>query len=274
MHGCARMCWTPPPGTLAVPPDPDLDLLYVGVFARLLQGRRHPLIGTNSPAPATAALLARALLRDAGGDMHVTILGSPRHSLLTDDLAELFDSAARGMFDAFFIGGGQIDGKANVNLVGVGSYPALEKRWPGSHGTPLLYLMIPNAVVYVRAEHSRRTLVPEVDFISTAGVSEPGVHRPGGPVAMVTSRCVFRFHRDRERFELVSLHPGHTLDEVTRNTGFDFDVAARVEETQGPDCAMLRLLRSRVLPEIAPLYPQFAARLARDVEARLQPQPG
>ncbi|HZR03532.1 MAG TPA: CoA-transferase [Burkholderiales bacterium] len=243
------------------------DLLFIATFARLLAGRQHPLVGTNSPEPACAVLLAREL---AGNDMRVTILGSPRHSYLSDDLAELFDSAARGVFDAFFIGGGQIDGQANVNLVGIGPYPALEKRWPGSHGTPLLYMMIPNAIIYVRAEHTRKTLVPKVDFISTAGVSDARVHRPGGPVAMVTSRCVFRFDRARGRFALASLHPGESVEDLRSNTGFDFDVDALLGETPGPTRQMLEVLRDKVCPDISHLYPQFAARIGHEADRQLR----
>ena len=158
----------------------------------MLERRRHPLVGTNAPVQAAAALLARALSGDA---MRLTMLGSRKYSLLTEDLGELFESAARGVYDAFFVGGGQIDGQANVNLVGLGEYPNLTKRWPGSHGTPLLYMMIPNIVLSPRGPHDRRTLVSKVDFISAPGISPPEVFRPGGPVAMVTARCVFDFHK-------------------------------------------------------------------------------
>jgi glutaconate CoA-transferase subunit B len=243
------------------------ELMLISLLARMLEGRRHFLIGTNSPGPASAALLAREL---SGGRMRVTILGSAKYNFLTDDLGEVFDSATRGVYDGFFIGGGQIDGQANINLVGVGEYPKLKIRWPGSHGTPLLYLMIPNVVIFVRQEHSRRTFVPKVDFISTAGVSAPGVHRPGGPVAMVTELCVFKFHRDKARFELQSVHPGVTVEEVKDRTGFDFDVAPNVGETKGPTPEMLTLLRDRVSPEVGALYPQFAATLAKDADDLLK----
>lgn len=243
-----------------------LDLFYVTTFARFLAGRRHPLIGTNAPGPACAALLAREL---AGGDMRVTILGSPKHSYLSDDLSELFDSAARGVFDAFFIGGGQIDGQGNVNLVGVGAYPKLARRWPGSHGTPLLYMMIPNAILYVSSEHTPKTLVNRVDFISAPGTSDAAVHRPGGPIALVTPRCVFRFDRDRGRFTLVSLNAGHTIDEIKAQTGFAFDVPAQVGVTEGATPRMLTLLRDKVAPQIERLYPRYTEALVADVELEL-----
>jgi glutaconate CoA-transferase subunit B len=195
--------------------------------------------------------------------MRLTILGSAKHNLLTNDLAELFDSAARGVYDGFFVGGGQIDGRANINLVGVGEYPDLKVRWSGSHGTPMLYLMIPNTIIHVHQEHSRRTFVPKVDFVSAPGISEPGVYRPGGPTAMVTELCVFRFQRERARFELASVHPGVTVEEVRDRTGFDFDIAPDLNETALASVEMLRLLRDEVSTEVGALYPQFGAALAK-----------
>jgi glutaconate CoA-transferase subunit B len=239
------------------------DLTAVAVLARMLEGRAHPLVGTNAPVQATAALLARAR---SGGAMRLTMLGSRKYSFLTEDLGELFESAARGVYDAFFVGGGQIDGQANVNLVGLGEYPNLTKRWPGSHGTPLLYMMIPNVILSPRGRHDRQTLVERVDFISAPGISPPDVFRPGGPIAMVTSRCVFDFHKLPGRFALRSLHPGHTTAEVRENTGFDYDAPDVVAETAPPSRDLLALLKSDVLGEVAVLYPQFAARLSAEID--------
>ena len=47
---------------------------------------------------------------------------------------------------------------------------------------------------------------------------------PGGPVALVTNRCLFRFCNGR--FALASVHPGHTVEEVVENTGFNFEMPA------------------------------------------------
>ena len=239
------------------------DLLTVSVLADMLAGRRHVLVGTNAPAQAAAALLARAR---ADGAMRLTMLGSRKFSFLTEDLGELFESAARGVYDAFFVGGGQIDGQANVNLVGIGDYPNLTKRWPGSHGTPLLYMMIPNIILSPRGEHSPRTLPAKVDFISAPGSSPPDVFRPGGPIAMVTSRCVFRFDPAPARFALVSIHPGESARSVRENTGFAYEEPAAVVQTAAPAPASLDILRQVVCPELAGLYPQFAAQLARDAD--------
>ena len=54
------------------------------------------------------------------------------------------------------------------------------------------------------------------------------------------------------------MHPGHTVEEVIENTGFDFDRPASVPETPPPSPETLKLLREVVAPQLAEVYPQFA----------------
>ena len=232
--------------------------LLISVIARLLSGCRHVVTGASSPIPGSAALLAREL---SGGTLHVNVLGSTRNNSFTNGGVELFDLAAQGRIDAFFLGGGQIDGAANINLVGTGRYPDLEVRWPGSFGSTYLYFLVPRVILF-REEHSRRVMVPKVDFISAPGVSAPNTYRPGGPYKMVTGLGVFGFDRRRGRFRLESVHPGHTLQEILDNTGFEFDRDAEAPLTPPPEARVLQLLRSRIRGEIAEAYPRFAASLA------------
>ncbi|HEX9465682.1 MAG TPA: CoA-transferase [Alphaproteobacteria bacterium] len=231
--------------------------LLIATIARLLQGCRTVAVGNSSPIPGAASLLARA---KSGGAVRVLMLGSLRHNEFTDGGRELFDCAAQGRIDAFFLGGGQIDGEANLNLVGIGAYPRWQQRFPGSFGSAYLYFMIPRVILF-REEHTPRVLVPKVDFISAPGVSPPGVYRPGGPHVLVTGRCVFAFDRDRRRFRLASVHPGETAESVRANTGFDYDVPTEVPTTAPPDDGDLRLLDGRIAEEIAETYPRFATAL-------------
>jgi glutaconate CoA-transferase subunit B len=88
------------------------------------------------------------------------------------------------------------------------------------------------------------------------------VYRPGGPWKLLTGRGLFAFDRGRKRFMLESVHPGHTVEEIVANTGFDFDRPAVVPATPEPDPRVLALIRGRVRDEIAETYPKFAAGLA------------
>ena len=178
----------------------------------------------------------------------------------TDGGRELFDCAGQGRIDVFFLGGGQIDGQANINLVGVGGYPQSKVRFPGSFGSAYMYFVVPRVILF-REEHSRRVLVPKVEFISAPGTSEPGVYRPGGPKALVTSMALMSFDAGRRRFRLDSVHPGHTVEEVLDNTGFDIDVPDTVPMTPLPEPDRLRLLRGVIAGEIGKTYPAFAERV-------------
>jgi glutaconate CoA-transferase subunit B len=216
---------------------------------------RHVAVGNASPIPATAALLAR---ERGKGRSYVSLLQSRKHNFFTDGARELFDCAGQGRIDVFFLSGGQIDGQGNINLVSIGDYEHPKVRFPGSFGSAYLYYVVPKVILF-RTEHSRRTLVPKVDFISAPGSNAPNVHRTGGPIALVTNRCLFSFANGR--FRLDSVHPGHTVEEVIEHTGFDFDRPERVPETSAPAPETLKLMRAVVAPQLAEVYPQFAAQV-------------
>lgn len=235
--------------------------LLIATIARLLEGCRHVAVGVSSPIPGSAALLRRTLDEGVpGGTEKVSIIGSETPEFRTDGGIDLFDCAGQGRIDAFFLGGGQIDGQANINLVGVGEYPRQDVRWSGSFGSAYLYFLVPRVILF-REEHTRRVLVDRVDFVSAPGVSPPDVHRPGGPHALLTGRCLFLFDRARKRFRLESVHPGHTIEEVREHTGFAFDAPDTAPETPSPDRATLRTIRETVAPRIADPYPKFARRM-------------
>jgi len=232
--------------------------LLADVICRLIGDVHHVAVGAQSPIPATAALLAReqANLSNNSGRPYVSLLGSRDHTFFTDGSRELFDCAGQGRVDVFFLSGGQIDGEANINLVSVGDYAHPQARFPGSFGSAYLYYVVPKVILF-RLEHSRRTLVPKVDFISAPGVSPDNVFRSGGPIALVTNRCLFGFDRARRRFRLDSVHPGHSVADVIDNTGFDFDRPDRAPTTPAPSPATLRVMRTIVAPMLAEVYPQF-----------------
>ena len=121
-----------------------------------------------------------------------------------------------------------------------------------------MYYVVPKVILF-RLEHTRRTLVEKVDFISAPGTSPQNVYRTGGPIALITSRCLFAFDRVRRRFRLESTHPGHSDAEITENTGFEFDRPERVRETAAPSPETLAILRTVIAPQLFEVYPRFAA---------------
>ncbi len=241
-----------------MPVDREAKEILITTIADLLDGVRHVAVGASSPIPAAGAMLLRARNEASGKTpVRISILGSAKHNFFTDGAVEVFDCAAQGRIDAFFLGGGQIDGSGNINLVGTGDYPQSQVRWPGSFGSAYLYHLVPRVILF-REEHSPRVLVPKVDFISAAATT-PEVERRGGPYALLTNMALFAFDRARARFRLRAVHPPFSAADIRANTGFDYDADDAVAATPAPDSATLGLLRGRILDELAETYPAFAS---------------
>lgn len=226
--------------------------LLACVIARLVAGAAHAAIGAASPIPAAGCLLARS--RD-GSRPRVSLLHRRRGNPFTEGSRELFDLAGQGRIDVFFLGGAQIDGAANINLVEAGG-----RRFPGSFGSAFMYFAAKRTILF-REEHTRRVLVPRVEFVSAPGWSPPEIARRGGPQALVTGRALFAWDAERRRFRLESVHPGHSAGEVREHTGFDYDAPETVPVTPEPQAEELALLRGPVAEIVAENYPGFARRV-------------
>jgi len=160
----------------------------------------------------------------------------------TEGSRELFDLAGQGRIDVFFLGGAQIDGEANINLV-----RAEGRRFPGSFGSAFLYSVVKNTILF-REEHSRRVLVPKVEFVSASG----------DPAALVTGKAVFSWQKPKRRFRLESVHEAA---DIRADTGFSFDAPEDVPLTTPAGAEDLDLLRGPVAKAIAADYPDFAKRV-------------
>jgi glutaconate CoA-transferase, subunit B len=222
--------------------------LLACVVARLIGEARHVAVGAASPIPAAGALL----LKQKRPELRLSFLHKRKGNPFSEGARELFDLAGQGRIDVFFLGGAQIDGEANINLVRVG-----EHRFPGSFGSAFMYFAAKRVILF-REEHSPRVLVKKVDFVSAPGWSPPEVNRPGGPVALLTGKALFSWQRDRHRFRLESLHDG---GDIRAQTGFDYDCPEAVPRTALPSAQELQNLRGPVAKEMAANYPDFAKRV-------------
>jgi glutaconate CoA-transferase subunit B len=232
----------------------NIDELVICLIARMLANAGTVATGSSSPVPAGAALLAQAL---CPGGTRALIFRNNINDPFPESGGEIYDRIAQGRIDVFFLSGGQIDGKANLNMIGVGPYPRTPVRFPGNHGTPFVYLMVPRVILY-REEHTTRVLVPKVDFISAPGVTAPEIYRRGGPTDLVTGMAAFTFDRTEGRFTLASIHSGFTVENVIANTGFAFERSPTLGPTPVPSTEMLQLLRGPIRMQLAETYPEFA----------------
>ena len=193
-------------------------------------------VGAASPIPATAC----ELLKARGKQLRVSMLHKRKGNPFTEGSRELFDLAGQGRIDVFFLGGAQIDGEGSINLV-----RAEGRRFPGSFGSAFMYSVVKRTILF-REEHSRRVLVPKVEFVSARGI----------PAALLTGKALFSWQGSRFRLEST-----HEEGDIRNETGFQYDVPAQVPLTQAPSPDDLALLRSSVARHIAPDYPDFARRV-------------
>jgi len=234
--------------------------LLISQLSDLLVNDKHVAVGAASPIPGAAALLAKEEAKLINKRLRVTILHSNKYNNFTDGARELFDCAAQGRIDTFFLGGVQIDGQANINLVGTGSYPKIEKRFHGSFGSALMYFVVPQIILF-REEHSPRTLVNQVDFVSAPGVSDENIYRPGGPKYLLTNRALFKFNKDLKKFSLLKLNQNQTIQDIKELTGFKFDVSKNISDMLDPDTLRLKILRDKIAPMVSEFYPEFTNRI-------------
>lgn len=232
----------------------DVELMAV-LLAREVRDGEISACGALSMIPAAGLLLAQA---GHAPEAELIILGS---SIMPFGTSRQFHYLAqRGDLGLFFVSGVQVDAQGNYNLHMLGEdqeRPAV--RFPGGYGGGMIYYAARRTVVF-RTEHTPRTLVEQVDFISAAGNTPPDVLRLGHPHKVVTPMATLRFDRPPGRLRLESVHAPHRVADVVGSTGFDLGDVSAVAATPGPTAEELDLLRGPVRQRMIEtgIYPDWA----------------
>ena len=232
----------------------DAELMAV-LLAREVRDGEISACGALSMLPAAGLLLAQAT---HAPDAELIILGSPFMPFATS--RQFHYLAQRGDLGLFFVSGVQIDRHGNYNLHLLGKNPERpDQRFPGGYGGGMIYYAARRTVIF-RSEHTPRSLVERVDFISAAGNTPPEVLRYGGPSGVVTPMASLRFDAAAGVLRLASVHAPHTVAEVVRSTGFDLGDVSRVGATPPPSAGELAALRGEVRARMVEsgTYPDWA----------------
>ena len=230
--------------------------VMIGALARQVQDGDWAACGTLSPMPAAALWLAQLTHAPRA---QVFVAGSPDWPF-AGEWQGFFDLAQAGRLNLFFLSGAQIDGQGNINLMTIGPYEKPKVRLPGGAGSAILAYVVERVVLF-KTDHSPRGLVGVVDTVTAPGYT-PELsprQRPGRVTGLITPRCVFHFSPPQPP-QLSNLHPGETLEEVRRLTGFTFAAPAEISATPPLDPEARDLLYGPVRDKLAQTYPQFAAR--------------
>lgn len=247
------------------------ELMACWISRDLIDGERVA-VGANFPIPRAALLLSYFAhgpnmkmgmgsfyvnLKDIDQVMTLKYFSDYRPKRWAESAA-FFPQELFGFhkLDAFFISGIQIDIHGNTNLIGIpGEKGQYKFRGPGSIGTTTLSAVARRYYI-VTEHHTPRIFVKKCAIISAMGYGDgSGDLRkkyclPGkGPRYCITPLCIFDFTPDTKRMRLFSLHPGVTVDEVIKNTGFEPDIPEHIPATDPPTLKELQILRNRVDPD-------------------------
>ena len=228
-----------------VSPDYNDAELMVVLMSREVRDGEVSACGALSQIPAAGLLLAKELHAPNAELIILNTVFRPFHTS-----RQFHFLAQSGELGLFFVSGVQIDRQGYDNLHQIGTDPERPKvRFPGGYGGGLIYYCARRTVVF-RTEHTRRSLVEHVDFISAAGSSPPNVLRLGNPSKVITPKASFRFEKGEGVLKLESIHPPYSMEDIRENTGFDLGVKGPVATTSAPTSEELRALRLLVRPKM------------------------
>ena len=243
------------------------ELMAVVAARQLLDGKA---VAVGTGLPLVAAMFAQlthapnlVIFFEAGGiapqlpTLPVSV-GDSRtihKALCTTTLIDIMDSMRRGFIDYAFLGGAQIDSYGNLNSTMIGDdYEKPKVRFPGSGGANDFGSLAWETLI-IMDRHSPRRFIEKVDFITTPGFlygpgarEEEGLSENTGPSRVITDLCLMDFEPESKRMRLIATHPGITVDDVIKATGFELIIADDVETTKPPTEEDLRLLHEVIDP--------------------------
>lgn len=236
-----------------------LNELMVAAAAREIKdgevvfvGMRLPLIAfvvaKKTHAPNAVGLFENGVVRSTPSPELIYTMADPPNikgatqCLAMSDVMSLLQS---GRVHLGFLGAAEVDRYGNLNSTQVQGKNGVV-RLPGSGGACDIASLAQRFVALL--EHARHRLPERVAYITSPGNGDgPGWRRRvglprGGPAAVITTKCVFRFGDDGEAF-VSSVHPGVSVDDIKSNTGWVLEIAEGAPATPEPTASELKAIR-------------------------------
>jgi glutaconate CoA-transferase, subunit B len=146
-----------------------------------------------------------------------------------------------------FLGAAQIDRFGNINTTVIGPYDNPKVRLPGGGGAPEIATSC--GEIFITMKQSRRGLVETVDFFTSFGHGGGGDARrelgltSKGPTRLITDLAIWKTHPETKEFQVASLHPGVSREQIQETCGWKASFVERVAETPPPTDVELTTLR-------------------------------
>ncbi|MEU3922610.1 CoA-transferase [Streptomyces sp. NPDC029004] len=145
------------------------------------------------------------------------------------------------------MGASQIDRYGNQNISCIGAWERPTRQLLGVRGAPVNTLN--NPVSYWVPRHSLRVFVERVDMVCGVGYDRAAGARHHRIPRVVSDLGVFDFETEDRAMRLASVHPGVTVEQIRRATGFALTIPDGVPHTREPTAAELRLIREVIDPK-------------------------
>lgn len=211
---------------------------------RVFVGMRLPLLGfavaKELHAPNAVGLFENGVIRDWPALQPIFTMSDPPNvarSLYCGGLLDVMGLMQSGRVQLGFIGGAEVDRFGNLNTHWV-EEKGKRVRLPGSGGGADIATLAGRCIIIMN--HERRRFVPRVHFITSPGHGEGARWRsemklPGsGPSKVITSMGIFTFDPATKEMLLSSYHPGVTVEQIRRETGWPLRLSEDIRETPAP----------------------------------------
>jgi glutaconate CoA-transferase, subunit B len=223
----------------------DGELVFVGM--------RLPLLGfavaKELRAPNALGIFENGVIRDWPALGSIYTMSDPPNvarALACGSLNDVMHLLQSGRVDLGFIGAAEVDRFGNLNTHWVRD-GGTRTRLPGSGGAADIASMAKRCIIIMN--HERRRFVPQVQYITSPGYGTGAGWRErhglsgGGPSRVITSMGIFSFDPATKEMVLTSHHPGTSVEEIKKQTGWLLRVAEDARETPPPNTDELSAVR-------------------------------
>ncbi len=168
-------------------------------------------------------------------------------------LWRLFADQQKGYVDIGMVGGAQVDRFGNLNSTEIfgedGDYYNPKIRFTGSGGANDIANCALRTVISMPMQPGK--FVDRIDYCTSPGWLSGGTSRAkaglkqGGPAAVITDKCIFRFEKNTHEMMLSSLHPGVTVEDIKPFIPWELKIDPELCETGVPteeECELIRTL--------------------------------
>lgn len=160
-------------------------------------------------------------------------------SLMVCGMADVFQLFLQnGRIEVGFLGGAQVDARANINTTVIGPYERPKVRLPGSGGAAEIAIHAQRILIVSKL--SPRAFPERVDFVTSPGKRVKRV---------ITDKGVLEPDDGSGELVLAALYPGVEAADVQAGVGWKLRSRARVARLDPPTAVELQLLRDVLDPQ-------------------------